>query len=155
MSKLGQINIRAVAPSTIEALESHLGMLLPKKPNTSTASETQTLLWLAPDEWLLLTDYTQAHQTTAALKACLSEHSGAIINLSDNRVQLTLSGPDSHARLQQGTAIDIPKLNPGDVVQTLFAKTQMIIHCLAPLSYQLLVRTSFETYTETFLGRYN
>ena len=153
MSKLGQINIRAVAPSTIQALESHLGMPLPKAPNTSMASETQTLLWLAPDEWLLLIDYAKAHQTTTALQTCIAEHSGAIINLSDNRVQFTLSGPDSHTILQQGTAIDIPKLKPGDVVQTLFAKTQMIIHCVAPLSYQLLVRTSFATYTENFLKR--
>ncbi|MCH9756241.1 MAG: hypothetical protein K0U37_03475 [Gammaproteobacteria bacterium] len=148
---IGQINIRVIAPSTIRALEAHLDMSFPKTPNTSTYSNNQTLLWLGPDEWLLLTDYANAHQTTATLKACIDQHPGAVIDVSDNRIRFTLSGPDSHTILQQGTAINIPTLNPGDVVQTLFAKTQMIIHCLTPFSYQLFVRTSFKSYTEAFL----
>ncbi|MCR9192241.1 MAG: hypothetical protein NXI01_06225 [Gammaproteobacteria bacterium] len=151
LEHIGQINIRAVSTKTIQALEDYLGMSLPQTPNTSTSSSTQTLLWLSPDEWLLLTDYASSHQTTLDLKTCIAEHSGAITNVSDNRVRFLLSGLESHKILQHGTAIDVPKLNPGDVVQTLFAKTQMIIHCLEPCHYQLFVRTSFKDYTETFL----
>ena len=148
---MGQINIRATAPKTIKALESHLGLSFPKNPNTSTNSDNQTLLWLGPDEWLLLTDYVRAQDTTTALKNCIASHPGAVIDVSDNRVCLSLKGPHSQDILQSGTAINIPLLNTNDVVQTRFAKTQMIIHCLKPFSYQLFVRTSFKAYTEAFL----
>ncbi|MDF1677650.1 MAG: sarcosine oxidase subunit gamma family protein [Legionellaceae bacterium] len=150
---IGQINIRASTPETIQMLESHSTLSFPKAPNTSSKTKTQALFWLGPDEWLLLTDYATSYKTTTALKACIAGYSGAITNVSDNRVCFTLSGADSHMILQQGTAINIKALNPGHVVQTLFAKTQIIIHCMKPYHYQLLVRTSFKAYTEAFLER--
>ncbi|MDF1758386.1 MAG: sarcosine oxidase subunit gamma family protein [Legionellaceae bacterium] len=150
---IGQINIRARSNKAIEIIESNLGMPLPKSPNTSSNSKDKNILWLGPDEWLLLIDYEDSYKITETLLSCISKDAGAVVNVSDNRVGFILTGPDSESILQQGTSIDISRLNESDVVQTLFSKTQMIIYYIGVNKFQLFVRTSFKDYTYKFIQK--
>lgn len=147
----GQINLRARAKSAIKAVEKELDLKLPQIPNTSACNAHHLILWLSPDEWLLLTEYSKAQALASKLQVSMLKQPVAITDVSDNRVRLILKGKHCISVLQQGAALDVEALKPGDVVQTLFAKTQMIIQCVSSEEYHLFVRTSFKSYTEQFL----
>jgi sarcosine oxidase, subunit gamma len=148
----GQVNIRTREESTLSTLESNLNVSFPKKANTFTQNELGDVLWLGPQEWLLVTEYDKSEWISKILITQFLTMSGAAVNVSDNRCSFLLFGPKSQLILQKACAINIPTLKSGEVVQTVFGKTQIIIQCIKPFEYRLFVRTSFVNYTERLIN---
>jgi sarcosine oxidase, subunit gamma len=110
----------------------------PVEPNT-TAGE---VLWLGPDEWLVLGAREQDFPEAAAA-----------VDVSANRVCFELAGEDVEDLLAQGCALDLhPSVfAPGRCAQTLLARAQVILHRPDERTFRILVRPSFAPYLRAWL----
>ncbi len=126
-----QVSIRGEAPAGF-----------PVEPNTIATVDGKTVLWLGPDEWLVLggseEDYPQ---------------SAAAVDVSANRVILELAGGDAADVLAQGCSLDLhPSVfAPGSCAQTLLARAQVILVRPDESRFLVLVRPSFAPYLRAWL----
>ena len=94
----------------------------------------------------------------AALEAELAEALaglGSVVDLSANRTAVQVVGPRARDVLAKGCALDLhPRaFGMGRCAQTLLGRAQVVLEQLAdePLTYGLLVRSSFAAYVATWL----
>jgi sarcosine oxidase subunit gamma len=110
----------------------------PTEPNTSAGD----VLWLGPDEWLVVgareADYPDA---------------AAAVDVSANRVCFELAGDDVEDVLAQGCALDLhpSAFAPGRCAQTLLARAQVILHRTDEETFRVLVRPSFAPYVRAWI----
>jgi sarcosine oxidase subunit gamma len=154
-----QVGLR-VAPGSDAArrVEAALGVSLPVTPNTVARAGERTVLWLGPDEWLVVEPAEAEAETEPALREALGGE-GAVVDLSANRTVLILAGPDAREVLASCCPLDLhPSVfRPGSCAQTLLAKAQVIVEAGAvdadgtPREYALYVRPSFAAYVAEWL----
>ena len=114
----------------------------PVEPNTSSEPRGRLVLWLGPDEWLVLGgregDYPDA---------------AATVDLSATRVCLELAGARAVDVLAQGCSLDLETsvFPPGRCAQTLLARAQIVLHRRADDRFWLLVRPSVAGYLQAWL----
>ena len=146
---LTQINLR-VDPSDsalMKAAGEALGVDLPLHPNTVASSSNRSVLWLGPDEWLVV-----ARADQLAMMARRGEKVGGLlsaVDVSANRTVIRLEGTAARELLAFGCAVDLhPRaFSPGRCIQTMLAKAQVIIEAMPPGgAFQVYVRSSFATY---------
>jgi sarcosine oxidase subunit gamma len=114
----------------------------PVEPNTTATVGGRTVLWLGPDEWLVLGGREADHPRAAAA-----------VDVSANRVVLELQGDDAAEVLAQGCSLDLhPSVfAPGSCAQTLLARAQVILVRPAESRFLVLVRPSFAPYLRAWL----
>jgi sarcosine oxidase subunit gamma len=142
------------------AVESVVGPL-PLEPNTVHGGGDAAVLWLGPDEWLVVGPPDSAADLEGQLRDALAAvtpaaGSIAIVDVSANRTTLELSHADARAILSGGCSIDLhPRaFGPGRCAQTLVARAQVILWQTAaePVpTFRLLVRPSFAAYLAAWL----
>jgi len=139
---LGQISLR-LDPSLAEQAP----FSLPLEPNTAPESGERTALWLGPDEWLVLGPPHTGHVIAKELEDALDGLHRSVIDVSANRAVIDLGGPGRHELLASGCPLDLhPRSwHAGMCAQTLFAKTQVILHERTGTT-RVLVRPSFAPY---------
>jgi sarcosine oxidase subunit gamma len=120
---------------------------LPTIPNTMLETTDRTALWLGPDEWLVLGPPHAGGEIVAELEASLDGVHRSVIDVSANRVSIELAGTDRFGLLASGCAIDLHPRSwrAGMCAQTLFARTQVILHERGDTT-GVLVRPSFADY---------
>ena len=112
----------------------------PVEPNTTAEVSGKAVLWLGPDEWLVL-GATEADFADAA----------AAVDVSANRVAFELSGPDAADVVAQGCSLDLDQFLPGRCAQTLLARAQVILYRPDAATFRILVRPSFAGYLRAWL----
>lgn len=120
---------------------------IPLEPNTVWEDGSRAMLWLGPDEWLVLGPPHASAEIVGELRTALDGSHRSVIDVSSNRVAIELGGPGRFDLLASGCPIDLhPRAwRRGMCAQTLFAKTQVILHERADTT-RVLVRTSFADY---------
>ncbi len=120
---------------------------LPLEPNTAWEAGPRATLWLGPDEWLVLGAAHAAPEIVAELHTALDGEHRSIVDVSANRVALDLGGPDRSELLASGCSLDLHPRSwrAGMCAQTLFARTQVILHERDDAT-KVLVRPSFAGY---------
>src|SRR4051794_2416543 len=113
----------------------------PVEPNTTAEVGGATVLWLGPDEWLVL-GASEADFPAAA----------ATVDVSANRVAFELGGEDAAAVLAQGCALDLDRFEPGRCAQTLLGRAQVILLRPDAATFLILVRPSFAPYLRGWLA---
>ena len=154
---LAQIDVRLTASdqAALDAVESVVGPL-PSDPNTFSGGADGSVLWLGPDEWLVVGPPDGAAGIESHLRRALGESAArvAIVDVSANRTALELRGPKARAVLEGGCSIDLhPRaFGPGRCAQTLLARANVIVQQLTdePV-YRIFVRPSFAPYLATWL----
>jgi sarcosine oxidase, subunit gamma len=123
---LAQVDVR-VARSEADPLPP----FLPLEPNTWVAWVGRDVLWLGPDEWLVLdgTETTEPAGLAAELTTLLSGTHHSVVDVSANRTVLELTSEDRHELLSTGCGLD---LHPrswyyGMCAQTLLARVPVIL----------------------------
>jgi sarcosine oxidase, subunit gamma len=120
----------------------------PLQPNTASGDTNRGVLWLAPDEWLVVALPGAAASTLNELSASLFGTHHAIVDVSANRAVIDLRGADRLELLASGCSLDLDARGgwvPGACAQTLFARAQVIVQEL-PQATRLFVRPSFADY---------
>jgi sarcosine oxidase subunit gamma len=119
----------------------------PLAPNTYTGDTRRAVLWLAPDEWLVVGTDEGADPIDDLFESLAGSHH-AIVDVSANRAVIELRGDGRSALLATGCSLDIEPEGgwvPGSCAQTLFARAQVILQEL-PEATRLFVRPSFGDY---------
>ncbi|MEO5940214.1 MAG: sarcosine oxidase subunit gamma family protein, partial [Candidatus Limnocylindrales bacterium] len=131
---LAQLDVRvdAADPVARGAIESVVGPL-PLEPNTVNDRPDGAVLWLGPDEWLVVGPPGAAATLEAQLRDAIATGAPdafvAIVDVSANRTTLDLAHADARAILSGGCPIDLhPRaFGQGQCAQTLVARAGVIL----------------------------
>ena len=151
---LTMVNLR-VAPMSEAAdrIGRVLGVPLPGRCGDTAARGPHTVVWLGPDEWLVLSR-ADAGAVTAALREAFDGGPGSVVDVSANRTTLELSGPSAREVLEKGCPLDLhPRtFGPGRAVSTTVGPVAVVLWQTddAP-TYRLLPRSSFADYLARWL----
>jgi heterotetrameric sarcosine oxidase gamma subunit len=150
---LTMVSLR-VAPGSDAAVRigEVLGAPLPDSVGQTTAAGPHTVLWLAPDEWLLVSQ-AEVSDVVPPLVESLGPARGAVVDVSANRTTLELSGPSARAVLEKGCPVDLhPRaFGPGRAVTTTLGPVPVLLWQSGPETYRLLPRSSFAEYVARWL----
>ena len=138
---LTQIDVRC-APEDAERLG------FPSLANTVAGDLTRGVLWLGPDEWLVVSLPGTARATVDELEQALDGVHHAIVDVSENRAVLELRGAHRYELLASGCSLDLDPRGgwvPGVCAQTMFARAQVILQELEGAT-RVFVRPSFAQY---------
>ena len=139
---LTQLNLRTDSSASV-------GVPLPAEPNTYARDGNLLVLWLGPDEWLVIAP-PDSDDLEERLRAELPA-GGAVIDVSAQRTTLRMSGPAVRDVLARGCALDLhPQVFTGRCAQTMVARTQAILVEEAG-EFLVLVRSSFAGYLGEWL----
>jgi len=144
----------------LDAVRRTIALDLPLAPNSSAETPPVSALWLGPDEWLLVCAAGSEDALAESLRAALAGRHAAVVDVSDARCVLRLSGATARAVLARGCALD---LHPrgfaiGDVAQTRLAKADVILHLCADEAdaagpaFDIYVACSFADYLWRWLA---
>lgn len=153
---LAHVNLRA-DPSGPAAgrLVRTLGAHLPIEPNTVASTDEYELLWLGPDEWLVVGSERAAGDTIARLAGAFEAEAASIVDVSAQRTVIEVAGARSRDLLAKGCSLDLhPRaFGPGQCAQTLLARAGVIIlpRVAAEPTYWVLVRATFAEYLAEWL----
>ena len=157
---LAQIDLRADPSDAalMARLTGALGARPPTEPNTAVVSDdgTRHVLWLGPDEWLILGEPDTGPALEDAIRDAIGDGPGAVVDVSANRTTLSVSGPRARDLLAFGCSLDLHErhFKPGMCAQTLLARANVIIVPVGPAvepAFRVLVRPSFAAYLAAWL----
>jgi len=121
------------------------GIPLPLAPNRVAVASGLRVLWLGPDEWLVVAEGA-APDLLPRLEHAVAGRRAAINDLSSSRAIIDIGGPAARDLVATGCGLDLhPRVfGPGHCAQTLFARVPVILDQLdeAP-HYRLLIRRSY------------
>lgn len=153
------VGLRA-APGSAAAdrLAAHLGVRLPASCGAVTTGDGFSVLWLSPDEYLVVSGPSTPpsaeapRQLTRGLAEALGGQPGSAIDLSANRTTFELSGPMARDVLEKGCPLDLhPRaFESGTAYVTTIGSVPVIVWKLEQERYWVLPRASFAD----FLGRW-
>jgi len=141
---LSQIDVR-VDPAGAATLG------FPTDPNTAT-SGGRDVLWLGPDEWLIVGVPGATTAIMHELEASLSGLHCSVVDVSANRAVIELAGPSRHDLLSSACPIDLhPRSwDDGRCAQSVFGAAQVLLHEREEVT-RLFVRPSFTDYVVDLL----
>ncbi|MEY9936625.1 sarcosine oxidase subunit gamma [Streptacidiphilus sp. MAP5-3] len=136
-----------------------LGTPLPTAAGSVATAGAVRVLWLGPDEWLIVAPDGRAYPSRRTLCDALGDEPGSVVDVSANRTTLELSGPAAREVLEKGCSIDLHAraFAPGRCAQTTVSKVNVVLWHLdagpdtAGDVYRLLVRGSFAQYLADWL----
>lgn len=131
-----------------------LGGPLPTEPNTAVRCGEHDVLWMGPDEWLIVGGEGDRIGLTAALSAALAGEHPAVVDVSAQRTIVEVGGPAAREVLARGCALDLDPtaLGAGRCAQTLLARAQVILQPVEePDRLRVFVRASFARYLGDWL----
>lgn len=134
-------------------VEAALGLAPPIAPNTVAERAGTALLWLGPDEWLVVAG-TEAPDPRPTLETALSGVFATLVELSDNYAGIRISGAEARPVLEKGWSVDLhPRaFGPGRCAQSHLAHAPALLWQRDELpSYELFVRPSFARYAWDWL----
>jgi sarcosine oxidase subunit gamma len=140
-----QVDVRA-DPSTATSLG------FPAEPNTVASSPDRDILWLGPDEWLVVVLAGTAEAQVAELEASMGDAHHSVVDVSANRTVIELGGPSRHALLSTACPIDLHPRSWGDgrCAQTVFGAAQILLQERDGTT-RVFVRPSFAAYVVDLL----
>jgi sarcosine oxidase subunit gamma len=136
------------------AAEGELKVALPAVACRAAAEGESAVLWLGPDEWLLISAEHRADETAAALAAALAGLAHALVDVSHRQVALEVSGADAPALLASGCPLDLETqaFPVGMCTRTLLAKAEIVLWRTRAEAFRLEVWRSFAPYVSAFLA---
>jgi sarcosine oxidase subunit gamma len=140
-------------PAT-DAVTAVLGVTPPTRPNTWVRGDVGSVIWLGPDEWLVVSELSALETQEADLRAAVTPFGGAAVDVSGQRVSLTLRGRYLRDVLAKGCALDLHQtvFRSGASAQTTLGRAGVVL--LAgddPDELTVLVRQSFANYLADWL----
>jgi sarcosine oxidase, subunit gamma len=141
---LAQVDVR-VDPTTAGALG------FPTEPNTWTPAGDRDVLWLGPDEWLVVAE-PGAGALAGELERSLAHLHRSVVDVSANRVVLELEGSSRLELLSSACPIDLhPRSwSDGRCAQSVFGAAQVLLQERRGTT-RLFVRPSFAAYVVDLL----
>ena len=153
-----QLTVRVSDPDAIAAMGAALGAVFPAVPCTFTTGSGEfgdvEVLWLGPDEFLVVAAPDLQVAIEEVLRGALGSARGSVVDTSAQRTTVVLEGPHARDVLAHGCSVDLhPSSAPtGTCVQTLLARTGIVLQVTGADRFTVLVRSSFAEYLAAWLS---
>ncbi len=154
---LGKIDLRGDSGDRafMDAVAEAVGAAPPVEANTVMTAGKHSILWLGPDEWLVVTPEGKQGDMEVALAGALEGQHVSIVDGTDARTTIRLHGADARNVLMKGCPLDLhPRVfGPGQCAQSILAKADVLIHQLDDTpTYDIYVLCSFSRYLWDWLA---
>ena len=155
-----KLMIRGKTREFFSAVGKSLNIILPNKANTYTESEKLTAIWLSPDEWMIfsnntLNEISNDYETEKLLNNSVSKlNLGAVTDVTDQFVLINLKGNKIFDLFQSGSPFNFNDFQnkKSAVIQTILAKTDVIIQNKDKNNVNLFVRRSFSQHLYSWMN---
>jgi sarcosine oxidase subunit gamma len=146
VSRLSQVSLR-VAPDLLDLLPFDV----PVETNTATSDAGRDVLWLGPDEWLVVTG-ASAYGALSSITDSLAGHHHAAVDVGANRAVVELRGDGRRVFLSTRCPIDLDRRTwrDGRCAQTTFGRAPVLLHEREGAT-RLYVRPSYGSYVTDLL----
>jgi sarcosine oxidase, subunit gamma len=154
---LGHINLRCDPgdAALTGAIERALECGLPRKPNTFERTPAGLkVLWLGPDEWLVVTPEGGEEMLATALRRAVGDGFAGVVELGSAQTVIEISGPRAREVIAKGCPLDLhPRaFGPGSCAQSRLARSLVTIALVdGTPTFELIVRRSFADYVWRWL----
>ena len=132
-----------------DAVQHVLGVTVPLEPNAVANVDQVSVIWLGPDEWLVVVPDGHEQAIEQELREALAGIHFAVTDVGDSRAVIGISGPHARDVLKKGCSVDLhPRVfGSGQCAQTALARCHMLLHQIdqAP-TYDMYVHRSFADY---------
>jgi sarcosine oxidase subunit gamma len=146
---LGHLNLRGDAnnPDFLKSVKNALDLDLPLAPCSSAQNAETTIMWLSPDEWLIIIEGGTEAAIEDKLRQTLTGHF-AVSDISGAQTMLEISGKDCLQLLQKSIGYDLhlDSFPINKVIGTALAKSSAHIRRTGEYNFQLIIRRSFADY---------
>ena len=122
---------------------------LPLLPNTTTANDKITALWLSQKEWLMIVDTATKSEDVESFQNELYDTHALAVDVSDRWTTINISGNKAPEVLSKGTFIDLDNsvFKVGTCAQTTLWTTNVIIYKIdAKPTFDLFVDSTMATF---------
>jgi sarcosine oxidase subunit gamma len=148
---LTHINVRgnAVDQRFLAGVSKVVGVAPPIAANTFSELEGDTVYWLGPDEWLIVSAGKPAATLEAELRTALAGSRFAVTDVSGGQTVLVLRGARIRELLAKGCPLDlhVRAFAVGQCAQTHLAKAPILIRLQdSGPAFEIVVRRSFADY---------
>ena len=130
LSLTGKINIRGKSSDKefMKNIGSALNLVLPIEPNVRIFNNNISIMWLGPNEWLVITPENEKDGIISLLKSNLNPQKTAITDVSFNRTILRLEGEKVFTLLSKFLVANLEKILKTNfsVAQTIFLKIPVL-----------------------------
>lgn len=135
------------------ALAGAIGAPVPTVCGEVSSAGHRHILWLGPDEWLVVSDEPPA-DLFAALATPLEGQHAAVVDLSANRTTLELTGTAARSVLEKGCPADLhPRaFRSGQAIVTTLARIPVLLWQVGPGAYRVMPRSSLAAYVASWLA---
>lgn len=152
---LSQLSLRGDTDNArfLDAVEGILGIPLPLRPNTFVENDRSTILWLSPNEWLIVSPEDEA-DLAGPLRKALDGMFSAVNDVTHSQSIIRVRGDRALDVMRKGCCLDLhPNVfGPSSCAQTLLAKAGITIRWVdGTPSFDLIVRRSFAEYLALWL----
>lgn len=152
---MGYIVLRGKADDAdfMQAVADILGQALPTQPMTILGTTAGVVLWVSPDEWLLVCQRSRRDALLARLSSALQNVFAQVVDNSGGLTALRVSGPDHLLLLRQLGPYDYESLAIGRCASTVASKTGFTVARTDAAGVVIVFRRSFADYTWRLLER--
>ena len=160
---LGQVNLRVEPKERVaDAVGLALDAPLPTEPNTTVTAGDLSVLWLGPDEWLVIGPAGSGPLLERRLRVAVAGEVASVVDVSAQLTTLVVAGARATDLLAHGCSLDLhPRaFGVGRCAQTMLARAQVVLIAGDPVAeggrpdepvYRVLVRASFARYLAEWL----
>ena len=140
--------------AAIAALEFAFGVDFPREACRAATKAQRSVLWLGPDEWLLLAPDGEADALFKTLTDALRGEPASVVGVSDRQVAIGVSGQKAAETLSVFNALDLHEdaFPVGMCPRTLFGKAEIVLWRTAPDAFHIDTWRSFAPYVLGCLG---
>ena len=153
----GMIDLRGLTSERkfMAAAKAVLGVELPKAPRTSNSFGDVKVLWLSPDQWLILCARDKAPALTAELATALAGIHALAVDVSDMRAIIRIEGEAAREVMMKGSSLDFTdeEFVPGYVRRLRFAEIAALFNIVEDNVIDLYVFRSYAHYALDFLTK--
>ena len=152
MAHLGKLNMRG-DKSTGKMIKSLTGCTFPPAANKFTTAGERHVVWLGPDEFMMICEAGKDEELTSAILTSFDGHHAAFTNITDALTAFNLKGAAVRQVLAKGCSLDLHhnSFTSGDAAQTLLSHAAVTIMALADDEFIVICRTSFASYLHDWL----
>ncbi|WP_299815705.1 sarcosine oxidase subunit gamma family protein [uncultured Jannaschia sp.] len=149
MDPVGLIALRGPLDVLAPAVEAETGCARPAQ-RLSTAANGMRVMWMSPDELMLICDHAAAPDIAARLTDRLGDAFATVVVVSDARVLFELTGPGAVLALASLMPVDFARLDPAEVRRTRMAQIPAAIW-REGAAWRVMCFRSVARYAETLL----
>ena len=130
------------------AMSFAIGVEFPRQACRAVTEGSRAVLWLGPDEWLLIAPDDRPDVLVEALTGALGGEPASIVEVSDRNVGIVVAGERAAEAINAFNALDLDAaaFPVGMCTRTLFGKAEIILWRTAADAFRLEAWRSFAPY---------